>query len=181
MVFKEAEINTLIDACLKQDRQAQGKVYQLHVKTMFNSAYRLLRNKQVAEDVTHEAFIKAFSKLDTYKMQVPFNAWLRRIVINEALMYLRSNKNDADNFDEPSLMTISDNVEEVEGFDNESDKIVLNAILQLKDNYRTALQLHFVEGFDYEEMCEILSISYANCRTLISRAKEQLKLKLNNI
>jgi RNA polymerase sigma factor (sigma-70 family) len=174
------KINILIQESKKGDEKAFFSLYNLFFKSMYNSALRILNNPLEAEDATQEGFIKAFIKLNTYKNDAPFDAWLRRIVINSALQLIRKNKginwisfeNDLAE-PEPPIFFINEDA-------CESDKQVLNAMQKLKINYRTILQLHYIEGFDYEEICQILNISYANCKTLMSRAKEKLSEILNN-
>ncbi len=170
---KTDDITKLLEACKRHDAKAQMMVYQRYAKAMYQVAVRITGDADDAEDVMQEAFIKAFNKLHTYKATASFGAWLKRIVVNEALTWLRKRKNmtclDALNSPieaEPEI-EINENNVKVEA--------LLNAINQLKDNYRVVINLHFIEGYDYDEMMQILELSYANVRTLVSRAKQKLK------
>jgi RNA polymerase sigma factor (sigma-70 family) len=130
-----------------------------------------------------EGFLKAFTKLDDYRQEVAFGAWLKRIVINQSIDFCK--KNSALQFEE--LDRIIYKVEEENTIQSEIEfqnlKVVqvLDTIQNLKDNYRMVLTLFLIEGYDQEEICEILNISSASCRTTLSRAKESLRKALNDI
>ena len=146
---------------------------------MFNTAVRILQDGQEAEDVMQEAFLSAFTKLDSFKGEVPFGAWLKRIVINRSLTQLKK-KNKVQ---EVSLEVVGYKLEEegsAEGrgqLDLTDAKVqeVLGAMGKLKESYRVILNLSLIEGYDNEEITEILNISNENCRTTISRAKSKLR------
>ena len=170
---KTDDITKLLEACKRHDAKAQMMVYQRYAKAMYQVAVRITGNADDAEDVMQEAFIKAFDKLHTYKATASFGAWLKRIVVNEALTWLRKRKNTT------CLEAVNSPIEaepEIEISENNVKiEALLNAINQLKDNYRVVINLHFIEGYDYDEMMQILELSYANVRTLVSRAKQKLK------
>ncbi len=176
---KNDDITMLLEACKRRDQKAQIAVYQRYAKAMYQVAVRITGNCDDAEDVMQEAFIKAFDKLHSYKAKASFGAWLKRIVVNEALSWLRQRKN----------MTCIDRIDTVIESEPDIDidenkvkiELVLDAINRLRDNYRVAVNLYFIEGYDYEEMMQILNLSYANVRTLVSRAKQKLKENLENI
>jgi len=167
------DITQLLKACRQNNQKAQRLVYQRYAKAMYNTALRIVGDADDAQDVMQEAFIKAFGKLHTYKATATFGAWLKRIVINESLTWLRKQK-DFECIDD-NLTRIEPETE-IEIIDNKLKvEQLLEAIDQLKINYKVAINLHFLEGYDYEEMMQILNLSYANVRTLVSRAKQKLK------
>lgn len=140
---------------------------------MYNTALRILKNSFDAEDMMQESFLIAFTKLSTFKGEVTFGSWLKRIVINKCLTQLRKNKR----FEEVKLEVAQNQDSENENVDYSSIKseTVLESLNQLKDNYRIALTLHLIEGYDYEEISEIMNISNQNSRTTISRAKNKMR------
>lgn len=140
---------------------------------MYNTAYRILKDEFEAEDMMQEAFLTAFTKLDSFKGEVAFGAWLKRIVINKSLTQLKRNNK----YNEVKMEVIPNyNIEE-ETLDYSALKAtkVLDAVNNLKDNYRMVLTLNLIEGYDYEEISEILGYTNENVRTTISRAKKKLK------
>ncbi len=143
---------------------------------MYNAAIRILNDCFEAEDVMQEAFLTAFTKLDSYKGEVAFGAWLKRIVINKSINQLRKNNR----YELTKMEIVRENEIEEEGIETTKldPKMVLNAIQNLKENYRVILTLHLIEGFDYEEIQQILNYTNENVRTTILRAKNKLKQAL---
>ncbi len=140
---------------------------------MYNTAHRILKDNFEAEDIMQEAFLTAFTKLDTYKGEVAFGAWLKRIVINKSLTQLKKNNR----YEEVKMEVITNDKIEDEAIDYKglNPKSVLNTLQSLKENYRVVLTLNLIEGYDYEEIAQILNYTNENVRTTISRAKKKLK------
>lgn len=156
------------------------EIYKRYYNAMFNTAYRIVKDRFEAEDVMQESFLLAFTKLDSLKDIKTFGSWLKRIVINNSIHYY----NKSNKYNEVPIDDVLYKVEDNEGissdyeFSNLKAKQVIETMNTLKDNYRVALTLHLIEGFDYEEISSIMNVSYANCRTTISRAKESLRKKM---
>ena len=161
----------LIDKCRKGDRSAQFEIYRLFYKGMYNVALRLTGNPSDAEDVMQEAFLNAFRKIDTYQGKVSFGAWLKRIVINRSLDYLKKKKVKFEEVNERSAGVEEDDA----GYREVDVKRIINAIQSLPDGYRVVLSLHLIEGYDHEEISQILHISNSACRTQYMRARNKLK------
>ncbi|MCA0932124.1 RNA polymerase sigma factor [Lutimonas saemankumensis] len=180
MQTDQQHIKDLLQACSKGSKTAQFEIYKLYYKAMYNTALRILQNTFDAEDVMQEAFLNAFTKLDSYKGEVPFGAWLKRIVINRSLTLLKKRNK----LQEVNLEVVDNKLENEEESQTNEVKIdyvnlkvqeVGRAMKALKENYRTVLTLSLVEGYDNEEISQILNISNENCRTTISRAKRKLR------
>lgn len=172
----------LVARCRKGDQRAQMEIYNKYYKAMYNTALRIVRDPAEAEDVMQEAFIKAFSKIDSFEGKSTFGAWLKRITVNLSITSFHKNSR----FEEVSYNDqFKNEVEECEGIDvkeeetNSQVKRILRVMNELKESYRIVLNLHLIEGYDYDEICTILDISPMNCRTTISRAKESLRKKLS--
>ncbi|AWH85454.1 RNA polymerase subunit sigma [Flavobacterium album] len=182
MTNANPDIDALIELCKEGSRNAQFEVYNRYYKPMYNTALRIVKDSHWAEDIMQEAFLKAFTKLDSFKGEVTFGAWLKRIVINHSLdNYKKINKNAMDPLDNVLYKVEDDNYKEEAAIDFQNMQVqqVMAAIQSLKDNYRVALTLFFIEGYDQEEISDIMGITHGNCRTTISRAKESLLKKLN--
>lgn len=166
----------LIEKCRRGNRKAQMKIYSLYADAMFNLSVHIVKDSAEAEDVVQESFIKAFDKLDTFRGEVSFGSWLKRIVVNRSLDLIRKNT------------PIFEEIDERRHDAAESEEIVLDnqpniedvkmAIDGLPDKYRVILTLFLIEGYDHDEICDILNISYASSRTQYHRAKEKLKAML---
>ena len=181
MSHENENTEALVQLCLTGKQSAQLEIYNRYYKAMYNTALRIVKHTAEAEDVMQESFLSAFTKLHTFKGDVTFGAWLKRIVINNSIYhYRKQQKNNAVDLDEV-LYKVEDNdgvASDPYGYTELKAQKVMETMKSLKDNYRVSLTLHLVEGYDYEEISEIMNISYANCRTTISRAKESLRKKL---
>lgn len=151
---------------------------------MYNASFRIVKNSFEAEDIMQDSFLMAFTKLESLKEAKIFGPWLKRIVINNSIYhYKKKNKNNEVPLDDMLYKVEADSngIESNYEFTNLKAQQVLNTMKTLKDNYQIALTLNLIEGYDYEEISEIMKISYANCRTTISRAKEQLRQRLQTV
>lgn len=146
---------------------------------MYNVAYRMTRDEDDANDVLQEAFISAFSHLEAYRAEATFGSWLKRIVVNKSINLIRSRKTDrlpeTDEWDVPEEEEI-----EVE-VDNNTVERVKGAIHQLPDGYRTVLTLYLIEGYDHQEISDILSVSVSTSKSQLNRARNRLKEILMNM
>lgn len=138
---------------------------------MYNVSLRIVNDEGEAEDIMQESFLKAFRKIDTYRGEVSFGAWLKKIVVNRSLDHLKKKKVKFEEISSGTFHLAEDNEPYTE-IDVESIK---KAIRNLPDNYRTILSLYLIEGYDHEEICQILGISNAASRTQYSRAKSKLR------
>jgi RNA polymerase sigma-70 factor (ECF subfamily) len=150
---------------------------------MYNTAVRIVKDSFEAEDIMQDSFLTAFTKLDSLKESITFGSWLKRIVINNSIYHFnKSNKYNEIALDEVLFKVEEDDDEDGIASDYEFTNLKAQQIMEtmktLKDSYRVALTLHLIEGYDYDEISEIMNITYANCRTTISRAKESLRQKL---
>lgn len=165
----------IIDRCKAGDRQAQYRLYNLYVRAMYNVCYRMVNHQTDAEDILQDAFIKAFSKLDSYRYQSTFGAWLKRIVINETINFLKARKL-------PVCFTESlpdDIEEEVSPVMPINMKDVKAAMANLPDGYRQILSLYLIEGYDHEEISSIAGITVSTSKSQFHRAKKKLIQLLN--
>lgn len=182
MNFTNHQITELIALCQHGEHGAQLEVYNRYYKAMYNTSLRIVKHEAEAEDIMQESFLSAFTKLNSYKGEASFGSWLKRIVVNNSLNAYHKGKRLDETPLEDHLYKIEDDAEGFAEIDLTSVRVqeVINAMSELKDNYRQSLSLHLIEGYDYEEMSEIMNVSYANCRTMVSRAKDSLRRTLNN-
>jgi len=169
----------IIEQCKKHDRRAQLKLYNQYCGAMYTIAYRFMKNSHDAEDAMQEAFIKAFKKIDSFKGEVTFGAWLKKIVIHTSIDMLKSVKLDFADVDENYLKVVSDDNWEVD--DQISIEEVKSAISQLPQKYELVLSLFLIEGYDHSEISLILDITEVNSRTQLLRGKKKLKESLKQI
>lgn len=181
MKNNNTDLTILLEQCATNNQKAQLTLYNRYYKAMFNTAYRIIGDHELAEDIMQESFLKAFKKLNTFSGKVDFGAWLKKIVINTSINELKkSNKYQMESLSD-SIEIEDLNTEDTINYNALKAEQVLHSIQSLKSNYKIILTLFFIEGYDLEEITSILSISNENCRTMLSRAKESLRKKINEL
>ncbi|MBR9847297.1 MAG: sigma-70 family RNA polymerase sigma factor, partial [Algicola sp.] len=164
--------SNIIEKCRQNNRVAQLQLYKQYCDGMFIVAMRFMKDSMEAEDIVQEAFIKAFSKLDQFKAEVTFGAWLKRIVINKCIDCLKSKKQHLLELEEVHLKVVDSNYENEWLVDDTiSLDEVKDAIQRLPDKYQYVVMLYLMEGYDHQEISEILNISEVAYRTQLSRGK----------
>lgn len=165
----------LIEKCKQNNRMAQLQLYNQYCDGMYVVANRFVKDSMEAEDIVQEAFIKAFDKLHQYKAEVSFGAWLKRIVINKSIDLLKSKKQQLQDLEEVHLKVVDDSNDEWLVEDNITIEHVKQAIAQLPEKYKYVVMLYLIEGYDHQEIADILDISEIASRTQLSRGKVKLQ------
>lgn len=169
----------LIQACRKGEQKAQFELYRQYSKAMFNTSLRILKDVAEAEDVMQEGFLKAFQNIKSYSGEVSFGAWLKKIIVNTSLDTLRKRKIEFEDINDANIPEYEENSHDYEM--EYQVEMVKKAILSLADGYRIVLSLYLLEGYDHDEIGEILNISASTSRSQLARAKKKLieELKRN--
>ena len=164
---------------MRGERQAQFELYRLYSKAMYNVCVRMLKNNTDAEDILQNSFMDVFTKLHTFGFQSTIGAWMKRIVINNCINFLQRKKFNFDEFDAQTHGKDMVEFDESAGFaDGLSVECVQKALLQLPDGYRVVFSLYMFEGYDHEEISEILKISESTSKSQFHRAKQKLRVLL---
>ena len=161
----------LLDCCLKGDQSAQFEIYRLYYKSMYNSSLRIVGIPEEAEDIMQESFLSAFRKLKYYSGEVSFGAWLKKIVINRSLDVLRKRKVLFEELH--AELPVEDEI--LSETDTITVEEIKSAINLLSVGYRTILSLILLEGYNHEEVGEMLGIKNVTSRTQYSRARQKLR------
>lgn len=166
-------VTTLVQQCIEGDLTAYRQIYERYAKAMYNTALRITGNQADAEDILQEAFIDAYVQLRTFEQRSTFGAWLRQIVVYKSIGLLKKRR--------ISFISLDDELDqpaEEEGYDEESLRfnvtVIKKAMSQLPDGYRAVVSLYLVEGYDHEEISEILKISQSTVRSQYKRGKQKL-------
>ncbi len=162
----------LIKKCRLNDKKAQFEIYKIYYKPMYNASLRILNNEAEAEDVMQDAFLDAFRKLHDFKGEGNFGGWLRRIVVNNSLDVLKKKKETV-SFEENQMDVEDEKDEFVENMEYKVEEIK-KAIHILPEEHRVIVSLFLFEGYDHEEISQILDISNNASRTRFSRANGKL-------
>ncbi|HMG09922.1 MAG TPA: RNA polymerase sigma factor [Mucilaginibacter sp.] len=172
-IYIDKHYNLVVE-CKQGSKKACYELYRLYSKAMLNVAFRIVGNIGEAEDVLQEAFLDAFNKLKDFRQETTFGLWLKQIVVNRSINLLRKRKLELIGLEGDHL----ENIPEEESEDEEEVQyqvaMVKEAMKQLPDGYRVVLSLYLLEGYDHEEISQILNISENTSRTQFLRAKRKL-------
>jgi len=166
----------LIEACKREDRRAQKALYERFSPVMLGVCRRYVKSAHDAEDVLVEAFFKVLTNLKQYKGKGSFEGWIRRIVVNEALMFLRKRHNfrltvEISEVDRPAAASAH-------------QKLIASDIMQLLDElptgYRTVFNLYVLEGYKHREIAEMLGISINTSKSQLILAKKKMQRLLED-
>ncbi|MFN0214214.1 MAG: RNA polymerase sigma factor [Saprospiraceae bacterium] len=162
----------LIERCREGRRDAQFELYGLYSRAMYNTALRMVRHPHDAEDLLQSVFVEVFTKLESFRYESSIGAWIKRITINKCINFLKSRKLAL-----TELTANHDRAEQVEQAheSNLSVEKINRAIGQLPDGYRVVFSLYAVEGYDHEEIGQILGVTEATSKSQYSRAKAKLR------
>jgi len=161
----------LVERCIRGERNAQFELYKLYSKAMFNICYRMLNNRTDAEDMLQEIFSDAFSRLKSFRFDSTIGAWLKRITVNKCINEINRKKTKLEFVEEiPEIISR----EEEEKMGLSVDK-VKSAMEVLPNGSRIVFSLYLLEGYDHEEIGQILNISESTSKTQFMRAKQKVK------
>jgi RNA polymerase sigma factor (sigma-70 family) len=179
MEFKiyRAKEDELIKGCLLRDANAQRQLYDTFSSKMYSICYRYVKDSMEAEDILVTSFMKVFDKISQFKSEGSFEGWIRRIVVNESLTYLRRNRSmyleteleQADR--EPDYNMLSDHLEAED---------LLNMIKELPTGYRIVFNMYAIDGYSHKEIADQLGISENTSKSQLSRARTYLQKMLAN-
>jgi len=162
----------IIELSKARNSQAQFQLYQLYSKAMYNICYRIMNNREEAEDMLQEAFTEAFMKIDTFRFESAFGAWLKRITINKCINALKKRKAEL-----VYTETVPDSHQEDENFipAGLTTEQVQVAMDELPEGYRLVFSLFLLEGYDHGEIGQILGISESTSKSQYSRARQKIQ------
>ena len=168
----------LVQRCKAGDQKAQFELHRKYKSAMQRVAWKITRNESEAEDIVQEAFLKAFRNLPNFKGDSTFGAWLKRITINTSINHVKKRQIEVVPFDgtEPSQPAASSSMTNTQI----SWKSIQHAINKLPSGYKQVLKLYLLEGFDHQEISDILSISEATSKSQFCRAKRKLRTILQH-
>ena len=161
----------LIAESIKGSNKARYQLYQLYSKAMFNVCYRILNQREEAEDMLQEAFVVAFQKLDTFRNESGFGSWLKTITIRTCINALNKRKLDLRYIDDLHHFETPEEEPEERLYTTEN---ILEAMKQLPEGGRLVFSLYLLEGYDHGEIAQILGITESTSKSQYMRAKRKI-------
>ena len=162
----------IIENCMRGERSAQFELYRLYSQAMYNICLRMVSNDLDAEDLLQQSFIDVFGKMHSFRYESSIGAWIKRIVVNNCINFLKKRK--------LKIESLDDRFHQIAGDEPAKEsklnvKVINQAMKELPDGYRVVFSLYMFEGYDHKEIGDILSITEATSKSQFSRAKKKLK------
>ncbi len=164
----------IIERSKRGDARAQYELYNRYAKAMLNTCYRMMNNRETAEDMLQESFSEAFRRLDSYRYESTFGAWLKKIVVNRCINEMKRKKAELQ-FVEDLAPFGGQTVEQEESQRPPDVQSVKRAMEKLPDGSRMIFSLYLLEGYDHREIAQILNVSESNSKSQYMRAKRKIK------
>lgn len=171
------DIIRLVEELRQGNKMAFRRLYDLHAKQMLNSSMRLVNNRQIAKDILQDSFVKAFLKIDDLKDPATFSAWLKRIVINHSLEYLRLKPHLTESLEQDFV----EQDEDIDWYKKIPFTEIERAILALPDKCRIVLSMYSLEGLTHKEIGDYLEVSESTSKSQYQYALRLLKKSLSKM
>jgi RNA polymerase sigma factor (sigma-70 family) len=176
-LFIDKHYNLVVE-CKQGSKKACYELYKLYAKAMLNVAFRIVGNVAEAEDVLQESFVDAFKRIHDFRQETTFGLWFKQIVVSRSINLIRKRKVEL-----VELGDDIDNLADEEQYDDEEIQYkvaqVKQAMNELPEGYKQVISLYLIEGYDHEEIGQILNITENTSRTQFLRAKRKLSEILN--
>jgi RNA polymerase sigma factor (sigma-70 family) len=161
----------LVEKCKDGDRGSQNELFHLYVEAMYNTAMRMLGSKEDSEDIIQESFLEAFKNLNSFRYESTIGAWLKRIVVNKCINFLKMKRipvvavedHEYHLTEEPTISK-----------DNIDTSKIKKGIALLPKGFKQIINLYLIEGYDHTEIGDILDISVSTSKSQYHRAKKKL-------
>jgi RNA polymerase sigma-70 factor (ECF subfamily) len=163
----------ILQGCLKNHAAAQKELYYRYSPKMLAVCYRFAHNREDAEDMLQEGFIKVFSQIHTFQNKGAFEGWIRRIIVHTCINNLKKNKRFNESVDILHASSIQVREESVPSI--VQAKQIVDCIRILPIGYRTVLNLYAIEGYSHKEISNMLDIEESTSRSQYTRAKQMLE------
>ncbi|MDP4148523.1 MAG: sigma-70 family RNA polymerase sigma factor [Bacteroidota bacterium] len=165
--------DAILQGCLKNESAAQRELYNRYSPKMLAVCYRFAHNREDAEDMLQEGFIKVFSQMHTFQNKGAFEGWIRRIIVHTCINNLKKNKRFNESLDIVHASGIQVREESVPSI--VQAKQIVECIRILPIGYRTVLNLYAIEGYSHKEISDMLDIEESTSRSQYTRAKQMLE------
>lgn len=162
----------LIEACIREDKSAQRKLYDLLSPKMYYVCLRYARHEMEAQDILQDGFIKVFDNISKFKNDGSFEGWVRRIMVNTALNQCRKASYKKEQI---GIADYQDSVVSSKAVSNLSEQELLLLIQKLPDGYRTVFNMYVIEGYSHKEIGEMLNISESTSRSQLAKARKWMQ------
>lgn len=172
------QLKSLIRGCRKGKRESQKELYAQFYNYAMSIALRYSRNREEAQEIVNDGFMKVFTRLDKYNDSLSFQGWLRRIIVNSAIDFYRRNEKHHNHLD---IVHASDVSSSADSISQLTEKEIMEAVQKLSPAYKMVFNLYVVEGYKHDEIAQKLGISPGTSKSNLAKARLKLQKMLEEI
>lgn len=180
--IRQKELKSIIEGCLRNEHKSQYQLYQMFYSNMTSVCMRYCKDREEANDMVQEGFIKVFKNLTRYEFKGSFEGWMRRIFVNNAIDNIRRKKKDHLLLGEDEKMDAFAEFD-LDPFEKDEEldpKMVMEAIQKLTPAYKAVFSLYVIEEYSHKEIAEMLNISVGTSKSNLAKAKQNLRKFLHD-
>jgi RNA polymerase sigma-70 factor (ECF subfamily) len=178
-VENKEKIKEIVSGCLRNDRKSQEQIFKLFYGKMLGVCMRYTNDRDTAQEIVQDSFIKVFEKLKSFDNSGSFEGWIKRVVVNTAIDYIRKSKKDpflTDNDNDFRLGGVDPTIESEElELKDEKAEIIMEAIQKLSPGYRAVFNLYVIDDYSHKEIAETLGISEGTSKSNLSKARVNIQ------
>ncbi|HBS88457.1 MAG: hypothetical protein A2W91_15015 [Bacteroidetes bacterium GWF2_38_335] len=180
MEFSERpELIQIVHGCVKDDRKCQQKLHELYYGKMLSVCYRYASDMDEAKDILQDGFIKVFQRLKSYEFKGSLEGWIRRIMVNNAIDFVRKKKELVFSLDDDhridNLKEDSEEDFEAENYSRLKAEVIMNLLQKLSPAYKMVFNMYVLENYSHKEIADELGISIGTSKSNLAKAKFRLK------
>ena len=179
------KLKAIVEGCVREERKCQQMIFEMFYGKMMSACLRYISDRDEAQDVLQDGFIKVFNSIAKFDFNGSFEGWVRRIVVNTAIDHIRKKKKDIFQVTDHEFImnNYSDEADEKENesmYANLKNNEIVEAIQQLSPAYRTVFNMYVVDGYSHQQIADLLNINIGTSKSNLAKARMNLKRILKN-
>lgn len=183
------KLKAIVEGCVREERKCQKMIFEMYYGKMMSACLRYISDRDEAQDVLQDGFIKVFNSIAKFDFNGSFEGWVRRIIVNTAIDHIRKKKKDIfqvtdHEFIMNNYSEEADDVEDDSIYSNLNNQEIINAIKQLSPAYRTVFSMYVIDGYSHQQIADLLNINIGTSKSNLAKARmnlqKALKEKLKN-
>lgn len=179
-IENQEKLKEIVNGCVRNDRKCQKVIFEMYYGKMMSACLRYISDKDEAQDILQEGFIKVFNNIAKFDFNGSLEGWVRRIIVNTAIDHIRKKKND--------IFQVTDHEFIINNYNNEGDETedeniyanlktteIMDAIKQLTPAYRTVFSMYVIDGFSHQQIADLLNINIGTSKSNLAKARMNLQ------
>lgn len=179
------KLKVIVDGCVRNERKCQQMIFEMYYGKMMSACLRYISDRDEAQDVLQDGFIKVFNSIAKFDFNGSFEGWVRRIVVNTAIDHIRKKKKDIFQVTDHEFImnNYTDEADEKQSesiYANLKNNEIAEAIQQLSPAYRTVFSMYVIDGYSHQQIADLLNINIGTSKSNLAKARMNLQKVLKD-